>query len=585
MTSVLTSGLSKLNPFSKPKEDDDDKGEEVQADSVGGGGQASQKATVPKGRLRVSRALKAMLSDEGVISEKDAEGDPSQHSSALRQILETHHINVPQEVTDRSHPLSEYFISSSHNTYLQAHQLYGSAAADAYHTALSTGARCVEIDAWDNDDDKEEPKVTHGYTLASNIPFRAVCEAMKGVIDKEATEDLKRSGYHAGPIMLSLENHCSAHGQQRLVDIMKTVWGDRLLSQRVRRAGKEEQQGSDEQVTLEDLGSKIAVMVEYYFPDQPVDDDAEQDMDEAAEDEKMDRRDYEKKKKAAPKVGIIPELAELGVYAQSVKPRDQSWLESELKNGPHDHLINVSETGLLTLMPANNAKISRHNARHLMRVFPKGTRISSANLHPVPFWGVGAQVCALNWQTFGASAQLNEALFSGTDGYVLKPAPLRAGGSGTLSTGKKLKLRLRVEGATDVPVPETRREANAKDPIIPYLTCTLVHPSDLKNEPPKRKTAAYKPHKLGPRHKGTNPPPSNPVWNETLEWEYDDNDLTFLRMLIKSDDKYASNPVLAVAAVRLVFVLREQWVFVRMLDLRGRETGCSLLVKFEFEEV
>lgn len=29
-----------------------------------------------------------------------------------------------------------------------------------------------------------------------------------------------------------------------------------------------------------------------------------------------------------------------------------------------------------------------------MRVFPKGTRISSKNLQPVPFWGVGAQICA-----------------------------------------------------------------------------------------------------------------------------------------------------------------------------------------------
>ena len=29
-----------------------------------------------------------------------------------------------------------------------------------------------------------------------------------------------------------------------------------------------------------------------------------------------------------------------------------------------------------------------------MRVYPKGTRISSNNLNPVPFWGVGAQISA-----------------------------------------------------------------------------------------------------------------------------------------------------------------------------------------------
>jgi len=72
------------------------------------------------------------------------------------------------------------------------------------------------------------------------------------------------------------------------------------------------------------------------------------------------------------------------------------------------------------------------------------------NLNPVPFWGVGAQICALNWQTFGAGMQLNEALFSGSDGYVLKPAALRADGSGKLSTGKMKKLHLHIAGASDV---------------------------------------------------------------------------------------------------------------------------------------
>lgn len=173
--------------------------------------------------------------------------------------------------------------------------------------------------------------------------------------------------------------------------------------------------------------------------------------------------------------------------------------------------------------------------------------------------GIGAQICALNWQTFGASSQLNEALFSGSGGYVLKPAPLRLGGTGNLNTGRRKRLRLHVAGATDVPLPKDR-----DDEIKPYLTCTLVHPNDLNNIPPKRKTQPYKPHKLtGFLHK-ENPSPTDPLWKEVLEWEYDDNELVFLRLLIKSDDSFSRNPLFAVSAVRLMYSVPD-WNFIRMV--------------------
>jgi len=367
MAANITAGLSKLNPFSRSKTtDEDDKGEEIQPDSVGGGGHASRKSKITKDQLRVSHALKSFLIKEKVLSEHDAGLDSDKPSSALRELLDQSHINVPREVTDRSHALSEYYISSSHNTYLVAHQLYGTSAAVAYETALKTGARCVEIDAWDNDDDPREPKVTHGYTLASNIPFRTVCETMRDVHDHETRE--AQDGYRAAPMMISLENHCGAEGQQRLADVMIEVFGDRLLSKRVRDEGSREEQGAGDHVRLEELGSKICVIVEYHFPaEEDDDDDSDSSEDEAEDDEKsrMDRLNYKKKKKEAFK-GIIPTLADLGVYAQSVKPRDKSWLRGELREGPHDHLINVSESALSSLMPEQSSDVSKHNAQHLM---------------------------------------------------------------------------------------------------------------------------------------------------------------------------------------------------------------------------
>jgi len=85
-------------------------------------------------------------------------------------------------------------------------------------------------------------------------------------------------------------------------------------------------------------------------------------------------------------------------------------------------------------------------------------------------------------------------------------------------------------------------------------------------------------------HKGDNPPVTEPVWDETLEWQFEENEMVFLRILIKSDDSLARNPMFAVAAVRLSYVAKG-WSFIRMLDLKGRETHCSLLVNFELDDM
>jgi phosphatidylinositol phospholipase C delta len=411
-----------------------------------------------------------------------------------------------------------------------------------------------------------------------------VCETIRDTVDREAAGPA--AGYAPSPILVSLENHCDRDGQLRLVQIMKEVWGDRLVSAPVRKKGHEEQEGGDP-VRLDDLGSRIAVIVEYHLPDEVEDSSSSSSSSSSSDsdEEKQAREEYKAKRKATPPPIIIPELAELGVYAQSVKPRDSSWyLEGKIKDGPtENHLINISESGLASHTAEHATDIARHNTRHLMRVFPKGTRISSRNLSPIPFWAVGAQICALNWQTFGAGMQINDALFAGTAGYVLKPESLRAG---LVPCSRKKILRLRVAGATDVPL-----RGNNADDLKPYLTCTLLRPgSGAELIKVKRKTGSYNGKKaltlpfLGSvGGGGESPAKTDPVWDETLEWEFDDNELVFLRMLIKSNESFSSNPILTVAAVRLLYV-EPGWRFVRMLDLRGRETACSLLVRFDIQD-
>lgn len=357
----------------------------------------------------------------------------------MQALLAKPQVVHPPYVNDRNYELSEYFISSSHNTYLVGKQLYGSADSMSYKHHLAAGARCVEIDAWDSDN-KAEPKVTHGFTLTEHVPFRKVCEAINQAMDEEIAES--KDGLAPLPIFISLENHCSPEGQERLAAIMCEVLGDKLVTEQIKKDGSP--------ATLGDLGGKILVMVEYYGLEK---EDVPDKLD-AHDTDDEDSKEQSAKKAAAKPSKIIPELSSLGVYAQSMKPQDDAWLKGTLSE-PQNHLINVEERAVLELVEKGQGDgVAKHNASHLMRIYPKGTRINSKNLNPVPFWGVGAQVCALNWQTFDASMQLNEALFAATDGYVLKPAHLRKEGGQKLSG--KVELTLEIAGATDLAVPEGR---------------------------------------------------------------------------------------------------------------------------------
>ncbi|SLM36091.1 1-phosphatidylinositol--bisphosphate phosphodiesterase [Lasallia pustulata] len=370
---------------------------------------------------------------------------------------------IPIVKLDR--PLNEYFISSSHNTYLLGRQVAGSSSTEAYIRALQRACRCVEIDCWDGQDGR--PIVMHGNTMTSSVLFSDCIS----VIAKYAFDS---SDY---PLILSLEVHCNAKQQQAMVDIMIKELGEWLVTEPFMT-------NVSTLPSPEDLKNRILVKVKTgeclvekdsitdasngrrkrsfsspFTRPQVLDNTlipngpslssppsisppdhtshillaargsaTATSMSSTTDDSDTapggNLRAAESPKRAKSK--IIKSLGDLGVYTRGLKLHDFASPESKTFN----HIFSLAERTFETLCKDQDTKaqLEKHNTRYLMRIYPSGFRMKSSNFDPLVFWRRGVQMVALNWQTYDLGMQMNEAMFaSGSDkcGYVLKPKELR----------------------------------------------------------------------------------------------------------------------------------------------------------------
>lgn len=119
------------------------------------------------------------------------------------------------------------------------------------------------------------------------------------------------------------------------------------------------------------------------------------------------------------KHSLSEKLGSLAIYQKSKKLVS---LE-DLDGFTSQNVCSISETKALHLITSSYHLFRNLTDKAFVRVYPKGSRVDSSNLDPLPYWLGGAQMVALNFQKGDVSVQMNHGFFqqNGGTGYVRKP--------------------------------------------------------------------------------------------------------------------------------------------------------------------